>query len=654
MATKKTLGGERLGGGKKMKVTLDNYGRSTFNTSTRKTTTMSCGTVVPVWVKKAVPGAKLKIGLNAKVITQPTIATLMGSYDLEVHVFEAPDRLYQAELMMDKLNVGYDISQIQLPQVLLKAPQGAEHLNNQINPTSIWHALNIAGLGRKTAGEGWIQRLFYATPWLMYWEMYKNFFANKQENKGAVIHTPVPLITETVNHIKILENGNDVWTIPDQTEPPAAYVVNNPNTEFQISYTMPTPPQAGDIEILSDVWGWVKIDDAFITKYDNGTGSITYSGVTSIVWLKSTLQWRYANSGGQPAETKPEITMFDLTNIDDMRTLIMQHAGNAFPFTIGEAIGLEPYNLALETNETDQRTSAQQNQEGFALTTYKSDLFNNWLKTEWVNEINIASRILTGSGSITIDEINFRKKMQTYLNRIAVSGGSYNDYINVTYDIEALQRPISPVYHGSLLKEITFEEVVSTAGTGTQPLGQLAGKGVMGSKHKGGDITIDVKEHGCIMAVAVIRPRVCYSQGNSWMMNLKNLSNIHRPEFDQIGFQDLITDMMDYRSTDIDAVHLTTFKSIGKQTAWINYQTDIDRAGGNFAILNNQMAQVLNRRYEWDENEEEVIDFTTYIDPSKFNYVFADTRLDAQNFNLQVLVDCEERLVMSAKTIPTL
>lgn len=639
-----------------MEVDLNTYGRSTFNTSTKLVTSMSSGTVVPVWVHLGLPGAHLKIKQNAKVITQPTVAALLSSFDLELHTFEAPLRLYQAELMMDKLDVGLDISQIKLPQMQLLAAQGARELQEQIHPSSIFNYLNIAGLGRKTAGTGWVIRQFLASPWLMYWEVVKNYFANKQEGKGAVIHTPVPTITQTVNGVKLISTAGGY----DKTVSQSTMVANQLNptdVRLQFNFSSTTKTDITGLRVLIEGWGWMRPQDVFATVDQSNTTATVFKDLKSEFWGWNLYQWGYAQNT-TPGDQAPQVTMFDLKEIDNMRTEIMKWAGNPSPFTISGGMNIAPYKFALEGNEPDKRTSAQYNQEGLALTTYKSDLFNNWLKTEWVNNINIASRIDTTGGSITIDEINIRKKMQDYLNRVAVAGGSYNDYINVTYTVDSVTRAISPIYHGSLLKEIGFEEIISNAATSVsgvaQPLGQIAGKGVMGDKHKGGELDITVKEYSILMTVAVIRPRVCYSQGNHWMMNIKNLDQIHRPIFDKIGFQDLITDQMDYRSTNIDSLHLVTFKSIGKQTAWINYQTDISRAKGNFARANNQMAQVLDRRYEWSDATNSVLDFTSYIDPAKFNWAFADTRIDAQNFNLQFTADIEERLVMSAKQMPTL
>ena len=48
------------------------------------------------------------------------------------------------------------------------------------------------------------------------------------------------------------------------------------------------------------------------------------------------------------------------------------------------------------------------------------------------------------------------------------------------------------------------------------------------------------------------------------------------------------------------------------------------------------------------------MDVTTYIDPSKYNYMFAQTSLDSMNFWTQIAVDINKRSVMSAKLMPNL
>ena len=61
---------------------------------------------------------------------------------------------------------------------------------------------------------------------------------------------------------------------------------------------------------------------------------------------------------------------------------------------------------------------------------------------------------------------------------------------------------------------------------------------------------------------------------------------------------------------------------------------------------------VLDRNYEIGVNG--IKDLTTYIDPSKYNTIFADTRIDAMNFWAQIAMRKTVRRKMSAKAIPNL
>ena len=126
------------------------------------------------------------------------------------------------------------------------------------------------------------------------------------------------------------------------------------------------------------------------------------------------------------------------------------------------------------------------------------------------------------------------------------------------------------MYIGGLIKEITFDEVVSVAASEnadvSQPLGTIGGVGRMGSKHKGGTITAKADEPSIVIGITSITPRLDYSQGNKWDVNIRTMDDFHKPALDQIGFQDLITDQMAYWETQNSANGtVQTFQSAGKQ-----------------------------------------------------------------------------------------
>ena len=326
-----------------------------------------------------------------------------------------------------------------------------------------------------------------------------------------------------------------------------------------------------------------------------------------------------------------------------------------------------PYDVCIsgatvgETN--NQGSGCWFNQAGLGIKTYLSDRFNNWLSTEWIDgEGGIAdiSSVDVSDGMLKMDALILAKKIYDMMNRIAVSDGSYQAWQEVIYDEKALRIAESPMYVGGMSSEIVFDEVVSNSATEDQPLGTLAGRGAERRARGGNGIKIKVREPSYIIGIVSLTPRVDYSQGNKWDTTLKTWDDFHKPNLDQIGFQELIQEQMAWWTTR-KVVGLDQFvqRSAGKQPAWINYMTNVNEVRGNFAVRDNEMFMTLNRRYEYEyipgtQDQAIIADMTTYIDPSKFNNVFAQTSLDAQNFWIQLSVDITARRKMSAKVMPNL
>ena len=143
----------------------------------------------------------------------------------------------------------------------------------------------------------------------------------------------------------------------------------------------------------------------------------------------------------------------------------------------------------------------------------------------------------------------------------------------------------------------------------------------MAGDKKGGKIVIRCEEAGHIIGICRIVPKLIYSQGNNPDLDLKTMDDLHQPDLDGIGYQDLLTERFAALDTRRDDNGVPTYRSIGKQPAYIDYMTDIDEAYGDFAIENNKMTMTLNRRYQYKDGF--LADGTTYIDPAKFNYVWA-------------------------------
>lgn len=663
-----TLGGERLGSGNKQKVNLHNYERSTHDLGYTWRSTMASGTLVPFMTELGLPGDTFDIDLNLDVMTHPTIGPLFGSYKVQLDVFACPIRLYNGKLHMNMLNIGLDMAKVKLPQVKIKSNVVTEYGDNtQINSSSIFSYLNIRGLGRVTDSE-YAERDFNAIPYLAYFDIYKQYYANKQEEIGAIIHNPM---NYDLNTVASAELANPVGANIPLTNDPEATPTNlalDTTGGFNFVFDETTEPDASKIIVywVNDYGleseniqgGYLNLICTNIT-WSSGTKTLTCRGV--IPYLQGATYWKYYEYNGEilvPTNDKPQIKTFPLENIDTMREDILIDVKSTSAFQINQST-IEPYSLPLNAgNYEPAKWSVLANQEGLLLKTYQSDLFNNWISTEWIDGdtgINAITAIDTSSGEFTIDTLQLSKKVYDMLNRIAVSGGTYDDWLNASYTHERTRGQENPAYVGGLIRELAFQEVVSTA-SGTldevgQPLGTLAGRGTLTGKHKGGSIKVKIDEPSYVIGIVSLTPRIDYSQGNKWDVNLKTMADFHQPALDEIGFQDLITDQMAWFDTELIEGQ-PVFKSAGKQPAWINYMTNVNQVRGNFAEENEQMWMTLNRRYEQGDNGIE--DLTTYVDPSKFNHIFADTRLDAQNFWVQIGVQNTARRKMSAKLMPNL
>lgn len=654
-----TLGGDRLGTGKKQKVDLHSYNRSTHDLSYIWRSSMASGTLVPFMTELGLPGDTFDIDLDVDVKTHPTVGPLFGSFKIQVDVFMAPVRLYQGKLHNNQLGIGMNMSKVLLPTLEVEAPSfgtagyGKSPDNTQINPSCLLSYLNMRGVGTNGNPGQILKRKFNAIPYLAYWEIYKNYYANKQEEKGAFIHAEVVELTKTITGVEL--DGETIL------EAPASRNIDlKRSSELTIQFEGNTPAKNTIViktnkgeYLLEDIFGTI---DLYVTDVPSGSYICTGPILINDAGL-TVINWRYLTPGEAQNE-EPRVQTFNLSNIDEMREAILSYAGRSEALNITRN-DTAPYGSILAgSNGFYTKLSSQ---EGLGLKTYQSDLFNNWLNTEWIdgtNGINEITAINTSDGSFTIDTLNLSTKVYEMLNRIAVTGGSYDDWLDAVYTHERYRRCESPMYMGGLSKELVFQEVVSnaeaTGSQGDQPLGTLAGKGVMSGKHKGGKVTIKVDEPCYIMGIISLTPRVDYSQGNKWDVNLKTMDDFHKPALDEIGFQDLITDQMAWWDTQVQPDGTVTYKSAGKQPAWLNYMTNVNQTRGNFAIEENEMFMTLNRRYEQDEITGQIKDLTTYIDPTKCNHIFAQTSRDAQNFWTQISVDIKARRKMSAKVMPNL
>lgn len=638
----RNIGKNTIGDNNKMSVDLKTYNMSTHDLSTVVRNTQAPGTLVPNLTLLVQKGDIIDIDIEANVLTHPTIGPLFGSFKLEHHVYTIPFRLYNSWLHNNRTKIGLDMSQVKIPQLNV----GLKNTDNpkpedewtQVNPSCLLAYLGIRGYG-SLIGVTTKNVEKNAVPLIGYYDIFKNYYANTQEDKfytiGGARKFEIDINGEIYNITNINKTIKDKDVIqfspaPTEEEKANFTFIGSQNSRYRRWKANDIGAWTGSQLIIGGL--------ETTSKYELDA---IYNGLS--VGLQ---QW-------------------ELESLDTLRDNILTTKGNVtFSVTgIDSVPVLKQFNERLGTKQ-DGYLKTTASQFGLALKTYNSDLYQNWINTDWiegVNGINEISSVDVSDGSLSMDALNLAQKVYNMLNRIAVSGGTYRDWLETVFTGgEYMERCETPVFEGGTSQEIVFQEVISNSATEQEPLGALAGRGVTTNKQRGGHIKIKVTEPGYIMCICSITPRIDYSQGNQWDTELKTMDDLHKPALDGIGYQDSINSERAWWAGYYNADPDKKDTAAGKTVAWINYMTNVNRTYGNFAIKDNEAFMVMNRNYELEvtggssPTKIAIGDLSTYIDPVKFNYIFADTSLEAMNFWIQTKFDIKARRLISAKQIPNL
>lgn len=654
---KVNIGKNTLGDSGKMSVSLKEYGRSTHNLSSAWRSPMGVGTLVPFMKVIGLPGDTFEIDLDTQIMTHPTVGPLFGNFKFQADVFTCPIRLYNAMLHNNTLNIGLDMSKVKLPKA------GMWLTNYKSGKASL---MEYMGIRKQPRNASLADKIGYynIVPFLAYYDIFKNYYANKQEERFYIMGGSK---IQNATTITSTDFGGTIFNVSNQTlKCTTASTVTITGTDIKledikkIKYTIDTVPVYIYISAAGQSWEKVEVKKNKI---------VLRSRPGAYYQLSRTLQ-------GQPGDkitlngttenitqgtvTESYTSTFPLTEIDDLREYILSKGREEILVNKESDEKLKSlfiYNVLFSPNPDKDGTVESippigtLEMGGLCLKTYQSDLFNNWVNKEWVegeNGINAVTDVDVSDGKLNLDALNLAQKVYNMLNRIAISGGSYKDWIETVYTTDYYFRAETPVYEGGMSTTIDFEAVVSnsasTASGVEEPLGSLAGRGFNQGK-KGGKIVIKCNEPCYIIGIASITPNVDYSQGNDWdMIQLKTMDDLHKPQLDGIGYQDLLSNQMHGRGNTNDA--------IGKQPAWLNYMTDVNKTYADFAAGESESYMVLNRVYDVDEETGEITNASTYISPKDYTYIFATNTDTNRDFWVQIGKRIIARRVMSAAQIP--
>lgn len=649
MAVVRTLGKNTLGDNNKMKVAMRDYDMSTHDISTVFRSSVGVGMLVPFCKILCQKGDIIDINLINKTLSQPTLGALFGSFKLQHFLFFGGFRLYNSWLHNNRTGIGMKMSDIKLPMMFANTNGTTSKAETNISASALYKYLGWSKSRRTgtNANQGVLKN---GVPLLLYLDIFKNFFANTQEKKFYMLKGGLSRLSIGPNIYKIPANNINVY--PTTGTSVGSF---DESSNWQLYWE--------NVKVLGQKNGSDVITTMADLSTDPTSKTITIDKVTNVISKIVSVEFdkniiKYINT---------QLGQYDLKLLDQIRDVILHYKGNQTITIVGANFGETNNGSSELTTFINNIIDSQANKlGGMLLKTYDSDIFNNWVQTDWIDGAGGITEltsidITANDGKLTMDALNLQQKVYSMLNRIAVSGGTYRDWLETVYTAgKYLDRPETPVFIGGMTQYIEFDEVISKSATetayGSQPLGDIAAIGRGGKPLNSGHVHYQCEEPGYIMGLMAITPMIDYSQGNDFDLNLQTIDDLHKPALDGIGYQDLIQEQMVGETSAYEngsSINNMKHLAANKTVAWIDYMTNYNRTYGDFAAGEALDFMVLNRRYEVGENNT-IEDLTTYIDPQKYIEIFADTSIDSQNFWVQTVVQATRRGNYSAKQIPFL
>ena len=310
---------------------------------------------------------------------------------------------------------------------------------------------------------------------------------------------------------------------------------------------------------------------------------------------------------------------------------------------------------------------------GLLRRTYNNDFFTSYVSNDNVELMKSHANIQVNNNLVNVEQISLANRNWRIATRSILWGTDWKDYNKVHYGVNLLIPYGKPQFLGALSSDVTFNDVISQAQTGSQEsspnsnvnLGSRAGLayGVL-KNHKGKFVEFNTKDEGYVMVVASLVPEVDYYQGIDPMYFKTNLRHSWLQELNSVGMQDFHKSWATcVREADTLPVPFDDFnQAIHKVPIWFEYMAKYNQLHGDFTGENQLRYWVYARPFDslaklfpgvFNDIDSQVTynsNLSTYVLPELFNYVFANN-LGQDNFQLQFNFDCKASTMLDKQVI---
>lgn len=204
--------------------------------------------------------------------------------------------------------------------------------------------------------------------------------------------------------------------------------------------------------------------------------------------------------------------------------------------------------------------------------------------TDLINALNKAT-VDISAGSVTgfdIHDIRLSMRMQEIMERNQRAGVRLGEFNYAHFGVAAQDHRLQmPEFIGGFRQPIIVNEVVKTADDGgSDPLGHLGGKGILGAHQRG--FNYYTREHGTMLALMSIVADAAYEEGirREWWKD--DRWDFYLPELANLSEQEVRTGELFANGVEADNDEV-----FGYQAAWDEYKTSQDMISGEFRASGN-------------------------------------------------------------------
>lgn len=271
---------------------------------------------------------------------------------------------------------------------------------------------------------------------------------------------------------------------------------------------------------------------------------------------------------------------------------------------------------------------------------YRPDVYRNLLK---FGE-NVASKISTTSGSITIETIRYKNRWQQIIERFDVSGGRFTTAMRTQNGISTRQDLAVPEMLGAVTHMIDPQTITALAQTGevgapgSTDVGQMSSNVDSFSKH--GRISFVAKTPGYFFVIFQLVPMVSYCQGIDPELRMKRFADDFNPQLTDLGFESV--PMSNYSALPVTETHpiyaideipvvapiwrspgyAPLSEVLGRNILWSRFMTSVNSCHGEYSTCGNRDYWVNQRRFtRYYSNvvdglnpEGQTVDFAPFVD----------------------------------------